>query len=669
MDNNFNNENEKNLYSGFESPSADNPLNLEFDEPYVQSTISSTAADNLATVKPKKSRKWLVPTLAGLGVAVVAGVCSVLFIPQVNNFFKLNTQNPTSYYQDVEKDNIKETVEEKGEDIKTMTSALSQMTSDIVASTDVTNLTINSTENIAGFSEIKLEINDSIKDYIKSYIAKDGGASSTFATELINSFNSVSIDGVTMINDKQQIAMNLNFTLNENNIISANVIVDYKDYVIYMAIPEITDTVFSFKIPERAISELKDDLKEDMAELEAVYGKLDEAAKYLDDNNEELLEFIEKYSIIVVEGLEDADLSKNVEVDVNDVVVEYTEILVKVDEKMASNIAKNVIEELKDDEFAMDFVAIFDVTEEKYDAAMADLLAELEATDTDDEGSDETIDFYTYVNNKGEIVGRGFGAEGDLISYVTYEKDDEFQFQFSLEGKNENNPVSIIVRGKCNGEDSKSGNIVVELENKNYDFDIECEYKDAELVNEDLGFYSGTFTFSTTFPELEPFAIVFDLDATDKSQTVSMGLLHNNEETVTLELSTGFEDYKEIKIPDNTFEIKETVDPQSLLPELKKLNLVNVKTNLKKALNSETLNSAIDSLFTEYGLDVADGDMTDAEVEQLLKTISSSSTSREEIVYDDDYSYDYEDEFEDDDRTGDDGDPSKFMDYYENGLQ
>ena len=94
MDNNFNNFNEEtnevkeNINSGFESPSSDNPLNLEFEEPYVQ-TATSSSVSNLATVKPKKSRKWLVPTLAGLGVAIVACVCSVLFIPQVNNFFKL----------------------------------------------------------------------------------------------------------------------------------------------------------------------------------------------------------------------------------------------------------------------------------------------------------------------------------------------------------------------------------------------------------------------------------------------------------------------------------------------------------------------------------------------------------------------------------------------------
>ncbi len=675
MDNNFNNDTNdinNNINSGFEAPSSDNPLNLEFEEPYVQTGMTNLSSDNLATVKPKKSRKWLVPTLAGLGVAVAACVCSVLFIPQVNNFFKLHTQNPTSYYQDIEKDNIKETIENRSEDIKKVTSSLSTLTGEIVESNSFSDLSIAVPENAGGLSGIKLTINDGFKDFVHPYIGQDGGMAATLVTEVLKSVDSLTIDSVAMVNKEQQVSMDFSFTLNENNIISANAIIDLKNYVVYFTIPEVTDTVFSIKIPERVISEYKDDLKESLAMVEMMYGKLDQAAKYLDENNEEFLEFIEKYTLIVVDSMEDAELSKNVEVDVNEVVVEYTEIVVKIDEKMANKIGKNVIEELKDDEFAMEFAAIFDVSEGDYDAAMAEALDEIESADTDDEDSASTINYYTYVNNKGEIVGRGFGDDEARITYVTYEKDDTNQFQLTFKSDMETSSGELILRGKSTGEDSKSGNVILEFKNEEYDFDAKCEYKDCKLVDKDLCLYSGNFTFTTTFPELEPFAFVMDLDAKDKLQTITMDLLYNDEKTVTLELSTGYTEYKEIKIPSNTLEIKEDTTPEELLPVLKKLKLTTIKANLKKALNSETLNSTIDALFTEYGLDVVDGDMTDEELEQLIKSFSNEEIIYEddEITYeDDDFMDDIEDEVEDDERTGDDGDPSMFMDFYLNGPQ
>lgn len=675
MDNNFNNENNdnQNLYSGFESPSADNPLNLEFEEPYVQSNVTSTAAENLATVKPKKTRKWLVPTLAGLGVAIVACVCCVLFIPQVNNFFKLNTQDPTSYYQDVEKDTIKNSIEENADNIKGMTAALSQVTGELAAASDINTLYANLSENAAAFTGIKLTVNDGFKDFVKAYMDTDGGVASELSTELFNSFNSISIDGVTMANDKQQMSMDLSIALNETTIISANMILDLKNYTVYFAIPEVTDTTFKIQIPERVIAEYKDDLAEDMALLDQVYGLLDESVKYLEDNHDEFLEFIEKYSVIIIESFEDAELSKNVEVEVNDVVVEYTEIVIKIDEKMANTAAKNVLEALKDDDFAKGFIAAIEISEEEYDKTIADALKEIEEADLDDEGSKETIDLYTYVNNKGEVVGRGLGAEGDLITYVTYEKDDETQFQLNIKATSENNPGKMVLRGKSEGEDAKSGYVIFEFVNDEYDFNVKCDFKDAKLENADLGLYSGTFTFTSTFPELEPFEFILDLEATDKSQTITMDLLYNDAKTITYELSAGLKEYKEIKIPDNALVITENVTPQELLPTLRKLNLTTVKDNLKKALNSEKLNSVVDAAFAEYGLDVVDGDMTDAELEQLFKTLSEATGSKEEVLYEDVELYPEDDDDllteENDEKTGDDGDGSKFMDAYLNGLE
>ena len=120
-----------------------------------------------------------------------------------------------------------------------------------------------------------------------------------------------------------------------------------------------------------------------------------------------------------------------------------------------------------------------------------------------------------------------------------------------------------------------------------------------------------------------------------------MDLLHNDKNTVTLELSAGYVDYKEIKIPSNTMEIKENITPEELLPEVKKFNLVKIKDNLKGALNSETLSSLIDSAYTEYGLDAVDGSMTDDEINALVSIINDNTNNKiaysdPEVIFDDD---------------------------------
>ena len=669
MDNNFNNETNDNnpINSGFEAPDANNPLNIEFEEPYVQAPSASTT---LASAKPKKSRKWLIPTIASLGVAIAACVCCVLFIPQVNNFFKINTQSPTSYYKDVEKAAIEDQTEENAENLKKMTTALSQVTSNLATADDITNMfgmTSSIAPNTAAFSGVTITLNDEFKDYVKSYIAKDGGMSSTLASEFINSFDSITIDNITMISDKNQISTDLSITLNKTKIISVNLIVDLKDYVVYFSVPELTDTVFSIKIPQRVINEFKDDFEENSAMLKEIFGQFDAGVQYLDENNEELAEFIEKYAIIIVDSFDGAELSKSKEVDVNDVTVEYTEIVIKVDQKMAADIAKNVMEELKDDEFAIGFANAIGISKDEYNKTISDILEEAAAVDSD-KNSDATVDLYTYVNNKGEIVGRGIAANGDVVTYVTYEKDDECQFQLTITETN----CEFIVRGKSTGKDSKSGKVILESQVDDDKISFTCEFTNVQMVNEDLGYCTGIFALTTTYPELEPFELIFKLDADKTTQNITIDLLYNDMKTITLDFSVGQGEYKEIKLPGNTFELKEELNGEVLIPELRKINLVALKSNLKNAMNSETISSTIDTYFAQYGLDAMDGDMTDEEVTNLVKTIATLTGVDDEYYEDttiEEIETEVEKEYEDvdDERTGDDGDPSQFMDFYYNG--
>ena len=656
--NNFENENNElnsNINAGFEAPSADDPLNLNMEEPYVQTPIPSVASDNLASVKPRKSRKWIIPTLAGVGVAVAACVCSVLFIPSVNNFFKLHTQKPIAYYQDVEKENIKDTIEEEGEQIKEFTSALAEATKNLSASTNLTNLEAIPVENNGGYSNIKIALNDEFKKIVKSLITETDStatmANATMANAILDSFKNVSVESVAMVNDKSQVSMTLNITLNDSQIISANVIVDIANYTVYVAVPQVTDTVFSVTVPKELIEELESELAADEDEINAILDKIDETVQYIEDNNDELLEFVEKYALIIVDNLEDAELSKKTEVDVNEVVVEYTEVVVNVDSDTVNKIAEAVLSELKDDDFAIELAKQFDVSKEQYKTTIDELLDEMNEAADSENTSDATLDIYTYINSKGEIVGRGISVENTKVTFVTYEKDDETQCQFDMVVEGEDNPGHLTLKSKCSGEGKKSGYIVFEFENDEYDFNVKCEAEDFEIVNETLGYCNGKITITTSFPQLEPFAIVIDAKATKKDQTVALDVLYNDSKTITVEFSAGEKAYEEIKLPGNSFEITQNTDPQSLLPELKKLNLVNIKDNVKKAVNSDAINSVIDDVFASAGLDIADGDMTDEEVNQLMSALSNDDYEDEdEVVFDTDtdidmdYDISYDDE-------------------------
>ncbi|MBQ3060912.1 MAG: hypothetical protein IJD02_00555 [Lachnospiraceae bacterium] len=661
MDNNFNNENDevKNINSGFEPPSSNDPLNLGLEEPYVQ-TQTTTAADNLAAVKPKKSHKGLIIALASLGTVIAACIACVLFIPSVNNFFKLYTQKPAAYYQDVEKKNIEENIEKNSEHIKELTSYMAEITGELAKMENTTSFEsladipwVNST----GYCNLELTVNEQIKTLIAPFAENmDSDANvSGIVGELINSLDSVSINSIATINEKQQVAMDLSFTLNNSKVISANMIIDVKNYAIYFAVPEIIDTVYSVKIPQDMVdkfsNELNTELDSQLDELQEVYKKLDDAVSYLDDNSDEFVEFIEKYSNIVVETLDEATINKNTAVDVNEVEVEYTEIIVKVDGEKLSEIIENILDALKDDDFAIGLAEKMGMSKDDYSMSFDKILKSFEESKDTEKDNSKTIDLVTYVNTKGEIVGRGFKAGDVTITYATYEKDEETQFQLTISNSGEDAPGHMNIKGICKGEDTKSGYVVYECDIEEYDFNIKGEFEDAKVVNEELGYFEGKYTITTNLPELEPFAIVIDAKATKKDQTVTFDVLYNDAKTITLELSAGEKDYEEIKIPSSVFEITPNIDAQSLIPELQKINLVNLKDNVKKAINSDTLNTTIDYLFEATGLNIVDGDMTEEEVNQVISALSEDYYEDEdEVVFDTDtdidmdYDISYDDE-------------------------
>lgn len=677
MENNFNNESNvtTDLSSGFEPPSSNDPLNLGYEETYVQMQ-PMMSSDNLADVKPKKSHKGLIIALASIGTIIAACICCVLFIPSVNNTFKLYTQKPATYYQGVEKDNIEKNLNENSEHIKELTSYMSKATNELATMEGITDLQKLSDipwANSTGYCNMEIAISDEFKSLIKSLTTKSGAPA--IVDELIASVKSVSFSGITTISEKEQISMDISFTLNNSKIISANVILDVKNLTIYFAVPEVIDTVFSFTIPEQLINQLKGDLETLPVEITEVYKKIDDAVTYIDDNSDELIAFIEKYSTIIVETLDEAEINKKTEVDVNEVAVEYTEIVVKIDQAKAIEIGENVLSELKDDDFVKGLVEKLGA-KDQYTESIEELLADVKDTKITD--SDVTIDLFTYVNSKGEIVGRAIESKGTRFSFITYERDDENQFQFTFTTGTEDNSGSVSLKGKCNGEDAKTGYVMFECDVEEYDFNVKCEFEDAKVVNDKFGYFNGKYTITTNFPELEPFAIVIDAEGSDDSQKASFDVLYNNDKTITLTFETGTKDFEEIKLPENTFEITTNITEENALEILKKVNLVNIKDNIKNALKSDSISTMIDEAFTEAGLDAADGSMTDEEAEALVNYVNPKTTidydSDTEVIFNDDLTinedlFDDDDYYEvDDDRTSDDGDPSMFWDAYNNGL-
>lgn len=314
---------------------------------------SFAGAELVGGVEPAK-KKPVFLIIAIIVVILAAGSAAAYnFIPWVKNNVKMLLNSPEDYYAWVEQENIENAADKFSEAYgKMLGSSATSEEFEFKADLDSAN------------------VGALIEELTGSPLSESG----------IVLPSSVAIKSGADIDENGNIKSSLVFNSDDKTLATMN---------LYMM-----DGVYYYQIPELSPSYISMDLDTVMEEMYSDMG-VEEAAfieSYMDAlmsistdpeslkemlSEKELNEFMVKYFTIVFENIDDVELDKSIECEVNGVETTYNKLEANIDQGTVFSIVKDVLKEAKKDKTLIKLVEKFGLTEDDYTAAVDSLLSQI----------------------------------------------------------------------------------------------------------------------------------------------------------------------------------------------------------------------------------------------------------------------------------------------------
>jgi len=415
-------------------------------------------------VKPKrglsKKAKIIVASVSG-GAVVAAAASGIVFREQIGNWFNKLTKDEETY--------AKEVVKKNAEDFLGSASVLSGLTQTV----DILN-----SENWTATAKIDAEIGDEMYALLN-----DNGAAIPDEISWINS-GEVKLD---ILRDKENYKAELTANVNNTDIVSANIIYDTDSEYMYLSSPEINDKAIRMEAPLEEIfpSSARAEMTQSIEMLKKYAGLL--------PDDETTRRIIARYIDCALNA--DIDVEEESEkIEVEGISQKVTKSSISITEKTAISVAKEILKEAKNDEdikkIVKDYAEFYGMDG---DSAWSDVQSGIESTlnsapDSSDLDSEEVGQIHLYIDNKGDIIGLGFEAEGAEVTYLTATKGDKFGTEISVEGGGQ----SISIAGT--GTD-KGGKITSEFYLKSNNMSlIKISFNDVDSQKLESGKFNGKIT-------------------------------------------------------------------------------------------------------------------------------------------------------------------------------
>ncbi|MBE6650969.1 MAG: zinc-ribbon domain-containing protein [Ruminococcaceae bacterium] len=359
----------------------------------------------------KKSKKGLI---IGIIVAVLAicGVVVALNFASVKNTVSKTFSSPEEYYKSVETKSL-------NSGVATISNAVDEIKAVASVETNELGILLN-TETDA---TISLELGDEMVDYFSSMSDLD-----------LSFLKKVDI-GVLAAAAEDNTEIGLSLGIGGAKI-DATVILDASDDTLYLSIPQLSDSAAAFEIKELAdisLEELFAQTQPLMLSQKALFEALP------DGKTTEKL--INRYLDIVVDGIKNVEKSSK-KVSVGSIEKDCTVLTATITEKDAMSIASSVLKTFKDDDETLNIFlnymnSLAEITGEEFalddikkdlNEKYNDFSAEIKDKEYDDS---ENLEYITYVDNEGEIIGRRFSFEEASFEYICLEDGDKREFVIS----------------------------------------------------------------------------------------------------------------------------------------------------------------------------------------------------------------------------------------------
>lgn len=561
----------------------------EFNNNNLGETVGT---DSVSGVEPAKKKKK-APIIAGISAGVVAlgaGGCIAAYnlSDSFKNTIKLNFSKPENYYSWVMEKNSSDLAANMKKSYK---ESLSQ-----------------SKDGVKSSLSLRYEISEDVRQMLLDEI----GTGDASAVDMINGFESAKI-GVDAETVEKLLSGSIYADFNDQRLTTLDVAMDLEKFDVFGRIPELTEKWIGIDVPEDELSDvLGDDSSAAMQEM------LSNPEKLISE--EEIEELINRYSAVWTNCVSDVELEKKADVDVAGLDVTYTIASVELDDKLMEEVAVAFIEAAQDDDLLKEIVCnrLEAATEDEYDDAMDEALDD--AKDADYDGADGTIE--TYIDGDGSV--KGFRIEADDLEFFVIYGEDKNEYAAEILMSEDGSDIFELEAKFEEDDDKYSGDIDITIEKVT----VSIEVKDYEVVNEEMGYINGQFT--AKIPSVDPITVEFESDG--NSQTISTEVVVDKTNYGKFSLEISAEEGADPKIPskDDAFMIDEN-NEDSL--------------DITQYVDQDSVESFITDILTKLGMNSDEA----SELAAFAADELFNPTSYDDIYYDDDYGFTYDDDDDDDD--------------------
>ena len=292
--------------------------------------------------------------------------------------------------------------------------------------------------------------------------------------------------------------------ISDKDIISAKAIFDLNEEMMYAGVPTLTNTYISADA-----SEFMDD--DDMEAIVSGLELMKKLEKAIPDSAK-VNKIMNKYVSLVLEKVEDVELSKNKKLRAGDVTQECTLLEVTLEEELLYEAMETIFEQLQEDEDVKEIILdICKVLEEAddfdFDMDAEDVYDEFVefCEDTADEiaeekeyAGDEELIMNVYVDGSGTVVGREFIMEYEYYDGTTEEEclalkmpRDGKKFGFELSATDGNETVFALEGNGTLSGGKLSGEFELEVEGMKL-IEFNLDKFDFDALRD--GYINGTFS-------------------------------------------------------------------------------------------------------------------------------------------------------------------------------
>ncbi len=443
----------------------------------------------------KNGFRKIAPLVVIVAILLVGAVTAFAFKDTLMNTVAKATKSPAEYYAYVEKNAINETLDEF---IPILKESEAQ-----------------SKKSFALDTKTEIKINEaSLDTLLQQYL---GVSLVDVEANLGISLDSIGIDALIGKDDKY---FNENFTLSLNQIdlISAEIIINNAMDDIFVRFPELSSDYLNINTEELTGEELT---TPEYSELMETF-----TADFVE-------QVVKNYSNLILDNISEATLTNNETLSLETLSTDATLLTVTITDEDAKNILTAVLKAAKNDKDFINIASIYGLDEDDYKDYIDEALDGFE--DEDNTILYDDLEMQVFVDNKGKIIGRIFSVEGesDVIGYTYLEDSDYSEYEIFV--KDDDIDYLVLSGSQTVKNDAYTGSASATVNTGEYGVpvSVDISYDDLKTVKKNNYAYQyGSINISSM--DLFGVQLLINFDEEDNHQLSEIVVQMGAEPLVTL---------------------------------------------------------------------------------------------------------------------------------------